>query len=107
MKRPRSPAYPLTDLLRVRPDPQTERLHLEPGPSFAEFNAQKGRQYIVCIPVTLAPAVASTVGQCTQCQADVWVAPSTRQAMTQIREPRLLCLDCMVAQVEAEPRRAD
>jgi hypothetical protein len=98
-----------TDLLTVRrmPDGQGTHLRLEPGPSYAEFNAGTEPQYVVCAPATAPPAVPSTRGQCRVCAAEVWVASSTRMAMAQMRDPRLLCLDCMVAKMEEEQAGAD
>src|ERR1041385_2740693 len=71
--------------------------------TYEDFNRGTEPQGIVCQRCSEGPpAVPSKVATCDRCLAKVWIAPSTLEAVSQMRAPTILCMACMVDDVQKE-----
>lgn len=71
--------------------------------TYEEWNAGTDVQGVVCQRCSEGPpAVPSKVATCDRCLAKVWIAPSTLDAVPQMRAPTIICMECMVEAVKEE-----
>ncbi len=70
--------------------------------SYDDYNTGTGPQPVVCARCAEGPAAVPSVRDvCTQCLAAVWVSQVTDLAMTQMRQPVLLCFPCAMEDAHA------
>jgi hypothetical protein len=72
------------------------QLRPEKHVSFDDYNAGTGPQPVVCLRCADGPpAVPSVRDVCTRCLSAVWLSRVTEAALTQLRQPVLVCMQCM------------
>jgi hypothetical protein len=71
--------------------------------SYDAYNAGTGPQPVVCCRCADGPAVVPSVRDvCTRCIAAVWVSRVTEAAMTAMRQPMIVCVECMATTLQEE-----
>jgi hypothetical protein len=71
--------------------------------SFDEFNTGTGPQPVVCQRCADGPPVVASVRDvCVRCLAAVWLSRTTEAAMTHMRQPEILCMQCVAVALEQE-----
>jgi hypothetical protein len=64
--------------------------------SYDAYNAGTGPQPVVCLRCADGPAAVPSVRDvCTRCLSAVWLSRVTEAALTQLRQPVLICMQCM------------
>jgi|SRR5260370_568210 hypothetical protein len=71
--------------------------------SYDEYNDGAGPQPVVCLRCGDGPpAVASVRDVCVRCLAAVWLSRTTEEAMTHMRQPEILCMPCVAAEMQQD-----
>ena len=71
--------------------------------SYDEYNDGDGPQPVVCQRCADGPPVVASVRDvCVRCLAAVWLSRTTEEAMTHLRQPEILCLQCVASDLEQE-----
>ena len=79
------------------------KLRLEKRVSYDEYNAGTDPQPVVCMRCADGPAAVPSVRDvCTHCLAAVWLSRTTEVAMTHMRQPAILCMECMTTHLKQE-----
>jgi len=69
--------------------------------SYEEFNNGDGAQPVVCQRCADGPPVVASVRDvCVRCLAAVWLSRATEEAMTHMRRPEILCVQCLTMELE-------
>ena len=85
-------------LIQFGPNLQPEKLV-----SYDDFNAGTDPQPVVCMRCANGPSsVPSVRDVCVKCFAAVWVSRVTEVAMTQMRQPAIICMECMGTALKEE-----
>jgi len=72
--------------------------------SYAEFNDGDGPQPVVCQRCADGPPVVASVRDVgVRCLTAVWMSRATDEAMTHMRQPEILCMQCVAMELEKEP----
>ena len=72
--------------------------------SYEAFNDGDGPQPVVCQRCADGPPVVASVRDvCVRCFAAVWMSRATDEAMTHMRQPEILCMQCVAMELEKEP----
>ena len=72
------------------------QLRPEKRVSYDEYNTGEGPQPVVCMRCADGPPeVPSVRDVCVKCLAAVWLSRTTEAAMTHMRQPEILCMQCL------------